>query len=194
MAQVSATQSSELRGEQLLRQVQQVIAITGAEKELIGHLPTVAPPFAGCGLGRPPSWSPPPPAWAGQPGLWIGTWCAKVAPGSAAETLAVAAASALSGGHLLLRRRRPPPDPRPLDASLPASAPSASTSYPEASQPALWRRPMLAANGVYYFSWSGRGNMTNILDPVDPALALGPAPSANPMTAWSGSAAVTSAR
>ena len=31
---------------------------------------------------------------------------------------------------------------------------------------------MLAANGVYYFSWSGRGNMTNILDPVDPALAL----------------------
>jgi triacylglycerol lipase len=31
---------------------------------------------------------------------------------------------------------------------------------------------MQAANGVYYFSWSGRGTMTNILDPVDPALAL----------------------
>lgn len=38
VAQVSATNSSEARGEQLLSQVQQVLAITGAEKvNLIGH-------------------------------------------------------------------------------------------------------------------------------------------------------------
>ena len=55
----------------------------------------------------------------------------------------------------------------------PASAPSASTSaIRRAPSQHCGEGPMLAANGVYYFSWSGRGNMTNILDPVDPALAL----------------------
>ena len=45
---------------------------------------------------------------------------------------------------------------------------------------------MQAANGVYYFSWSGRGTMTNILDPVDPALALTGSFFKSPVTAWSG--------
>ena len=68
MAQVSATQSSELRGEQLLRQVQQVIAITGAEKvNLIGH--SHGGPTIRYVASVAPGWSPPPPAWAGQPGL-----------------------------------------------------------------------------------------------------------------------------
>ncbi|MBW3827761.1 esterase/lipase family protein [Aeromonas hydrophila] len=140
VAQVSATQSSELRGEQLLKQVQQVLAITGAEKvNLIGHShggPTIR-------------------------------YVASVAPELVASALS-GVISLLSGGSQL------PQDPlAALDALTSAGAQRFNQRYPE-GLPSQYcgEGPMQAANGVYYFSWSGRGTMTNILDPVDPALAL----------------------
>ena len=130
MAQVSATQSSELRGEQLLRQVQQVLAITGAEKvNLIGHshggptiryVASVAPELVASATS--------------VGGVNYGSEIAdlvraNVAPGSVAEKLAVAAASALSGVISLLSgaascRRIPSPP----STHSPVPAPSASTS------------------------------------------------------------------
>ncbi|HAU4900345.1 TPA: triacylglycerol lipase [Aeromonas hydrophila] len=176
VAQVSATQSSELRGEQLLKQVQQVLAITGAEKvNLIGHshggptiryVASVAPELVASATS--------------VGGVNYGSEIAdlvraNVAPGSVAEKLAVAAASALSGVIALLSGgSQLPQDPlAALDALTSAGAQRFNQRYPE-GLPSQYcgEGPMQAANGVYYFSWSGRGTMTNILDPVDPALAL----------------------
>jgi triacylglycerol lipase len=67
-----------------------------------------------------------------------------------------------------------PQDPlATLDALTSAGAQRFNQRYPEGlPDQYCGEGPLQAANGVYYFSWSGRGNMTNILDPVDPALAL----------------------
>ncbi|MEI4966175.1 triacylglycerol lipase [Aeromonas caviae] len=132
VAQVSATQSSELRGEQLLKQVQQVLAITGAEKvNLIGH------------------------SHGGPTIRYVASALSGVI-------------SLLSGGSQL------PQDPlAALDALTSTGAQRFNQRYPEGlPSQHCGEGPMQAANGVYYFSWSGRGTMTNILDPVDPALAL----------------------
>ncbi|RWS99282.1 lipase [Aeromonas caviae] len=176
VAQVSATQSSELRGEQLLKQVQQVLAITGAEKvNLIGHshggptiryVASVAPELVASATS----------VGGVNHGSEIADLVrAKVAPGSVAEKLAVAAASALSGViSLLSGGSQLPQDPlAALDALTSTGAQRFNQRYPEGlPSQHCGEGPMQAANGVYYFSWSGRGNMTNILDPVDPALAL----------------------
>nr|MBP6792386.1 triacylglycerol lipase [Aeromonas sp.] len=176
VAQVSATQSSELRGEQLLKQVQQVLAITGAEKvNLIGHshggptiryVASVAPELVASATS----------VGGVNHGSEIADLVrAKVTPGSAAEGLAVAAASALSGViSLLSGGSQLPQDPlAALDALTSTGAQRFNQRYPEGlPSQHCGEGPLLADNGVYYFSWSGRGNMTNILDPVDPALAL----------------------
>ncbi|MNF83858.1 Lactonizing lipase precursor [compost metagenome] len=176
MAQVSATQSSELRGEQLLRQVQQVLAITGADKvNLIGHshggptiryVASVAPELVASATSV---------GGVNQGSEIADLVRARVAPGSVAEQLALAAASALSGVISLLSGGSDlPQDPlASLDALTSAGAQRFNQRYPEGlPSQHCGEGPLLADNGVYYFSWSGRGNMTNILDPVDPALAL----------------------
>ncbi|WP_047438792.1 triacylglycerol lipase, partial [Aeromonas sp. ZOR0001] len=100
---------------------------------------------------------------------------ANAAPGSAAEKLAAAAAHALSGMiSLLSGGSQLPQDPvAALDALTSKGASQFNQRYPE-GLPSRYcgEGPMQASNGVYYFSWSGRGNLTNLLDPVDPALAL----------------------
>ena len=76
--------------------------------------------------------------------------------------------SLLSGGSQL------PQDPvAALDALTSKGASQFNQRYPE-GLPSRYcgEGPMQATNGVYYFSWSGRGNLTNLLDPVDPALSL----------------------
>ena len=176
VAQVSATQSSELRGEQLLKQVQQVLAITGAEKvNLIGHshggptiryVASVAPELVASATSV---------GGVNQGSEIADLVRARVEPGSPAEQLAVAAASALSGIISLLSGGSDlPQDPlASLDALTSSGAQRFNQRYPEGlPSQHCGEGPLRAANGVYYFSWSGRGNMTNILDPVDPALAL----------------------
>lgn len=176
VAQVSATASSELRGEQLLAQVQQVLAVTGADKvNLIGHshggptiryVASVAPELVASATS--------------VGGVHFGSEIAdrvrmRVTPGSAEEALAAAAASALSGViSLLSGGSNLPQDPTAaLDALTSAGAVHFNAAYPEGLPSRhCGEGPLLADNGVYYFSWSGRGNLTNILDPVDPALVL----------------------
>lgn len=176
VAQVSATASSEQRGEQLLAQVELLLAATGAEKvNLIGHshggptiryVASVAPDLVASATS--------------VGGVNYGSEIADLvranaAPGSAAEKLTAAAAHALSGMISLLSGGSPlPQDPvAALDALTSKGASQFNQRYPE-GLPGRYcgEGPMQASNGVYYFSWSGSGNLTNLLDPVDPALAL----------------------
>ncbi|WP_420791221.1 lipase family alpha/beta hydrolase [Enterovibrio gelatinilyticus] len=174
VAQVSATNSSEARGEQLLQQVRWIRAVTGAQKvNLIGHshgsptaryVASVAPHYVA--------------SVASVGGVNKGSEFADVvrkafAPNSAGEALAVSAAralsgliSALSGGSHL------PQDPLASLHSLTTKGSRAfNAKYPEGIPTSRCGEGRYReANGVYYYSWSGTSTATNILDITDPAL------------------------
>ncbi|MGF1717039.1 lipase family alpha/beta hydrolase [Photobacterium chitinilyticum] len=176
VAQISATNSTELRGEQLLTQVQEVLAVTGAPKvNLIGHshggptaryVASVAPELVASvtSIG----------------GVNKGSRVADIVrgtvpDGSLPEGVAVKLAEGLvtlinllSGGSDL------PQDPL---ASLAALTTEGSLKfnqdYPEGvPTTACGDGDYIATNGVYYYSWTGTRNFTNALDPTDAAMVI----------------------
>ncbi len=173
--QVSAANSTEVRGEQLLSQVKQILAVTGASKvNLIGHShgsPTaryvagvradlVASVTSVGGVNR---------------GSAVADVLVGVAPAGSLSSSIIGSItnglakviSFLSGG-----------------SGLPQNALAASQSLSTAGSLKFNQRfadgiPTTAcgegaysAHGVAYFSWSGAKPYTNVLDIVDPALTL----------------------
>ncbi|WP_407333482.1 lipase family alpha/beta hydrolase [Enterovibrio sp. 27052020O] len=174
VAQVSATNSSEKRGEQLLQQVRWVLAVTGAKKvNLIGHshgsptaryVASVAPQFVA--------------SVTSVGGVNKGSEFADVVrkaftPGSAGETVAVGAAKALSGLiSFLSGGSQLPQNPLASLESLTTKGSLAfNAKYPEGIPASrCGEGSYRAANGVYYYSWSGTSTATNIFDLSDPVL------------------------
>ncbi|CZF86154.1 lipase family alpha/beta hydrolase [Grimontia marina] len=174
VAQVSATNSSEKRGEQLLRQVRWVKAVTGAKKvNLIGHshgsptaryVASVAPQHVA--------------SVASVGGVNKGSEFADVvrgafSPGSNGEALAVTAARTLSGFISLLSGGGGlPQDPLASLYSLTTKGSLAfNEKYPEGvPRSRCGEGSYRASNGVYYYSWSGTSTVTNIFDMTDPAM------------------------
>ncbi|WP_428814112.1 esterase/lipase family protein [Vibrio makurazakiensis] len=176
VAQVSATNSSEVRGEQLLSQVETLLAATGAEKiNLVGHshggptaryVASVRPDLVASvtSIG----------------GVHKGSKVAdlvrgNVEEGSPAEAIAVKLAGGLttlinllSGGSDLEQ------DPlASLDALTTEGSLEFNQYYPEGVPTSKcgdgeWQ----AANGVYYYSWTGSSTFTNLLDPTDGAMTI----------------------
>jgi triacylglycerol lipase len=178
VTQVASFQSSEVRGEQLLAQVNTVLAITGAAKvNLIGHshgsqsiryVAGVIPAkvASATAVGGPNTGSPVADLIKGVtniPGL--GPVAAPViagivnaffsfvdiTSGKAYEQDALAGLNSLTTAGAAA-----------FTANYPAGMPAAST--PCASGAAV-------ANGVHYYSWGGTGHLTNLLDPSDILLA-----------------------
>ncbi|MBE1275367.1 lipase family alpha/beta hydrolase [Enterovibrio baiacu] len=174
VAQVSATNSSEQRGEQLLRQVRYVRAVTGANKvNLIGHshgsptaryVASVAPQFVA--------------SVTSVGGVNKGSEFADVVrkafqPGSVGEAGAVAAANALSGLISFLSGGSSlPQDPlASLDSLSTKGSLAFNAKYPEGIPTSRCGEGQYrASNGVYYYSWSGTSTVTNVLDLSDPVL------------------------
>ncbi|WP_426323640.1 esterase/lipase family protein [Pseudoduganella sp. R-43] len=166
---VSAANSTEVRGEQLLFQVRQILAATGAEKvNLIGHshggptsryVASVRPDLVASvtSIG----------------GVNKGSKVADVLVGAAPD-LVYSVGNAL-GGFLGLISGSPP---LPQDAYAAAqSLSTAGTATFNARHPAGLPTTSCGegahqANGVYYFSWSGATPYTNVFDPADPFLAI----------------------
>lgn len=173
---VSSLNSSEQRGEQLLQQVEQIIALTGATKvNLIGHsqgaqsiryvaslrpdLVASATSVGGVNFGSPV-------ADVVREGL---------TPGSTLEGVAKTAFDAFGGLIALLSGNNQLPQDAigALQSLTTEGALAFNQQFPEglpASQ--CQQGAMRANNGVYYFSWSGTRTLTNIFDPSDAALAL----------------------
>lgn len=172
---VSAANSSEIRGEQLLTQVEQIVALSGKAKvHLFAHsqgaqtaryVASVRPDLVASvtSIGG-VNWGSP-----------VADVVRKVAPdGSVSATLAAAVANALAtmidwfsgaDGH-------PQDALESLDSLTTAGSLAFNAKYPEGLPSSYCGSGnMLESNGVYYFSWSGAKALTNILDPLDAALA-----------------------
>jgi triacylglycerol lipase len=176
VAQVSAANSTEVRGEQLLAQVKNILAITGASKvNLIGHShggPTtryvagVAPQLVASvtsvgGVNR---------------GSRVADIMRGVAPaGSVSESVANGAAKALvtlinltSGGSSL-----PQMPTAALDSLTTAGSAKFNQRFPAGVPTSGCGNGAELVNGVRYYSWTGTKTLTNLLDVSDALAVLG---------------------
>jgi triacylglycerol lipase len=176
VAVVSPMNSTELRGEQLLKQVEKILVITGAEKvNLIGHshggptaryVASVAPEYVASvtSIG----------------GVNKGSRTAdlirhKLPEGSVSEavTAEVAKGAAMLIGLLSKSGDLPEDGIAVLDALTTEGSLAFNEKYPEGVPTSdCGDGDFLADNGVYYYSWTGASSVTNVLDPSDAALAL----------------------
>ncbi|HCE28673.1 MAG TPA: lipase, partial [Comamonadaceae bacterium] len=175
VAQVSAANSHEVRGEQLLAQVKNILAVTGASKvNLVGHSqgsPTsryvsgVAPHLVASvtsvgGVNR---------------GSRVADIVRGVAPvGSVSETLANSTALALtslinvlSGGTSLQQLPT-----AALDSLSTAGSAKFNQRFPAGVPTSGCGNGAELVNGVRYYSWTGTKPMTNVLDVSDGLLGV----------------------
>lgn len=176
VAKVSAANSSELRGEQLLQQVEYVLALTGADKvNLFGH-------SQGAQTVRYVA-SVKPEIVASVTSIGGVNWGSKVADiirnevpeGSVTEAFAASLANALGSVIELFSGNSglPQNSLAGLEVLTTSGTLAFNAKYPE-GVPARYcgEGDMLADNGVYYFSWSGGRSLTNVFDPLDGPLAI----------------------
>lgn len=174
VAQVSAANSTEVRGEQLLAQVRNIMAITGAPKvNLVGHShggPTiryvagVAPQYVASvtsigGVNK----------GSRVADILRGT----VPPGTLSETVVNNAAKAFvalinlgSGGTSL-----PQTPTEALNSLTTAGSARFNQRFPQAVPTGCGSGPELV-NGVRYYSWTGTRPVTNVLDVSDGPLGI----------------------
>lgn len=177
VAQVSAANSHEVRGEQLLAEVQRILAITGAPKvNLIGHSqggPTVRYVAA----VRPDLVASVSTVGGVNGGSRIADYIRALAPaGSPLEAVANAAATALAKliGFLSNDGGMPQYPVAALDDLTTAGTARFNARYPQGLPTTACGNGPDQVNGVRYYSWSGTSPLTNILDPLDvPIAALG---------------------
>lgn len=175
VVQVSATNSTEVRGEQLLAQVKRILAATGAAKvNLIGHSHG-SPTSRYVASVRPDLVASVTSVGGVNKGSAVADLLLKVSPpGSISNSVIVTAANGLAtliniltGGSGLNQ------------ASL-AAAQSLSTAgslkfnqaHPQGIPTSACGEGAYSVKGVAYYSWSGASNYTNVLDVADPALSL----------------------
>ncbi len=169
LTSVSAANSSEVRGEQLLTQVKQIIAATGRSKvNLIGHSHG-GPTIRYVASIRPDLVASVSSVGGVHKGSKIADIAAGVAPNvSAALGSAVAKLiDVLSGGAGL------PVNGKATLASLTTAGSLAFNSrHPQGVPTTACGEGAPVVNGVHYFSWSGGKSWTNALDLFDPVLLL----------------------
>ncbi|MYN18616.1 alpha/beta fold hydrolase [Rugamonas sp. FT107W] len=166
---VSAANSTEVRGEQLLLQVKQILAATGATKvNLIGHSHG-GPTARYVASVRPDLVA----SVSSVGGVNKGSRVADVLIGAVPDvtyTLANAVSgfiSFLSGSPTL------PQNARAAATSLSTAGTLAfNSNHPEGVPTSACGEGAYQVHGVYYFSWSGAQPYTNVLDISDPVLAL----------------------
>ncbi|MBR7781817.1 lipase family alpha/beta hydrolase [Undibacterium luofuense] len=173
--QVSAANSTEVRGEQLLLEVKKIVAVTGKPKvNLIGHShggPTIryvasvrpdlvasATSVAGVNKG------------SAVADILLGI----APPGSLSRDVITTIATGLGKLLSLLSGSSTLPQNSLAAAQSLSTAGSAkfNAAHPAGLPTTACGEGAYQVNGVAYFSWSGASNYTNVLDILDPALAV----------------------
>lgn len=175
VTQVAAANSTEVRGEQLLTQVKQILAVTGASKvNLIGHshggpttryVASVRPDLVASvtsvgGVNR---------------GSAVADIILGVAPpGSVTNSVLVSVTNGLAKVISFLSGQPNLPQDALAAANSLSTAGSLkfNSKHPEGVPTTACGEGAYQVNNVAYYSWSGAKPYTNVLDVVDPALSL----------------------
>jgi triacylglycerol lipase len=175
VTQVSAANSTAVRGEQLLTQVKQIIAATGAAKvNLIGHSHG-GPTARYVASVRPDLVASVSSVGGVNKGSAVADILIGVAPPGSLSNAVIASItnglatliSFLSGSPTL------PQNATAANVSLSTAGSLAfNAAHPEGVPTTACGEGAYQARGVSYFSWSGAQPYTNALDVLDPALAL----------------------
>ncbi|PHV05455.1 lipase family alpha/beta hydrolase [Rugamonas sp. DEMB1] len=169
VTQVSAANSTEVRGEQLLAQVKQILAATGAAKvNLVGHSHG-GPTARYVASVRPDLVASVSSVGGVNKGSKVADVLIGAVPGASYSLVNAVSGfiSFLSGSPTL------PQNSRAAAVSLSTAGTAAfNAAHPEGVPTTACGEGAYQARGVYYFSWSGAKPYTNVLDVSDPVLAL----------------------
>ncbi|TXH87574.1 MAG: triacylglycerol lipase [Rhodoferax sp.] len=174
--QVSAANSTEVRGEQLLTQVKQILAATGAAKvNLMGHSHG-GPTIRYVASVRPDLVASVTSIGGVNKGSAVADVILGVAPpGSLSRTVLTSVAdglgtiiSFLSGGG----SGYPQQSIEAAKSLSTAGTAAFNARHPQGVPTTACGNGAAKVNGVAYYSWSGGKTYTNVLDIADPALAL----------------------
>lgn len=171
---VSQFNSTEVRGEQLIDQIETIVAISGKPKvNLIGHshggldvryVAAVRPDLVASvtSIGSP------------HKGADLATWLeANVRDGGFTQQAIAALGGALGNVLAFLTGHSNPQDAIAALGSLSASGLAAfNARYPQGVPASRCGEGAPVVNGIRYYSWSGTGILTNGLDVLDPLMAL----------------------
>ena len=169
LTSVSAANSTEVRGEQLLTQVKQILAATGRGKvNLIGHSHG-GPTIRYVASVRPDLVASVSSVGGVNKGSRVADNALGLVPGvSSALVNAIASfINFISGGSGL-----PQNGNAALKSLSTAGSAAFNTRYPEGVPTTACGEGAAVVNGVHYFSWSGGKTWTNALDALDPVLLL----------------------
>ncbi len=175
VVQVAAANSTEVRGEQLLSQVRQILAATGAAKvNLMGHSHG-GPTARYVASVRPDLVASVTSIGGVNKGSAVADVLLGVAPpGSLQNTALVSVTNGLasiinflSGGSGLSQNALAAAQSLSNAGTLKFNA-----KHPQGVPTSVCGEGAYSVNGVAYYSWSGAQPYSNLLDPVDPALAL----------------------
>lgn len=170
---VSAANSTEVRGEQLLTQVQQILAATGAAKvNLIGHSHG-GPTARYVAAVRPDLVASVTSVGGVNKGSAVADILYGVAPpGSISNAIISTIANALASFIDLISGS--PNLPQNANAALQSLSTAGSLAfnakYPQGVPTSACGNGAAQVNGVYYFSWTGHSQSTNLFDVSDPLL------------------------
>ncbi|RIL08030.1 MAG: lipase [Proteobacteria bacterium] len=171
---VSQFNSTELRGEQLIDQIETIVAVTGKPKvNLIGHshggldvryVAAVRPDLVASvtSIGSP------------HKGADLADWlAANVTSGGFGSAVISALGNSLGSVLAFLTGHSNPQDAIAALGSLTAAGTAAfNASYPAGVPATSCGEGAFAVNGIRYYSWSGTGLLTNALDIGDPLLGI----------------------
>lgn len=170
VTQVSQLNTSEARGEELLAQVEEIIAISGQSKvNLLGHshggptiryVAAVRPDLVASvtSIGGP------------HKGSAAADFIRNVPPGSAGETLLAGIVNGL-GSLINLLSNNPSTSPQnalgTLESLNSVGAAVFNAKFPQGVPTTACGEGTYRVNGINYYSWSGTSPVTNLLDPSD---------------------------
>lgn len=175
VTQVAAANSTEVRGEQLLQQVRQIIAATGAAKvNLVGHSHG-GPTARYVASVRPDLVASVTSVGGVNKGSKVADLLLGIAPdGSLSGAVLVSINNGLAQLISFLSGSPSyPQNSRAAAESLStAGAARFNAAHPYGVPATACGEGAYQARGVHYFSWSGATPYTNIFDIIDPAMAL----------------------
>ena len=170
ITEVSQLDTSEARGEQLLRQVEEIAAISGKGKvNLVGHSHG-GPTIRYVAAIRPDLVASVTSVGAPHKGSDTADFIRQVPPGSAGETLLAGIVNGL-GAMINFLSGSSSTTPQNALGSLESlnseGAARFNAKFPQGLPTTACGEGAYKVNGVSYYSWSGTSPLTNVLDPSD---------------------------